>query len=174
MPRSRTIDKSKALALPGVKAVLTADDLKPLNLHYMPTLAGDVQAVLAVDKVLFQGQEVAFVVATDRYIAADAVELVEVEYEDLPVRRRSAEGDGRRTPRCCATTSKARPKAPMGRAGTATTSSPGRSATPPRPTKALAQCRRGGQGVRSPISASIPVRWRPAAASPRWTRSTAT
>ena len=80
----KSIDKSKALALPGVKAVLTADDLKPLNLHYMPTLAGDVQAVLAVDKVLFQGQEVAFVVATDRYIAADAVELIEVEYEDLP------------------------------------------------------------------------------------------
>ena len=40
----KSIDKSKALALPGVKAVLTADDLKPLNLHYMPTLAGDVQA----------------------------------------------------------------------------------------------------------------------------------
>jgi len=82
--RIKKIDKSKALALPGVKAVLTADDLKPLNLHYMPTLAGDVQAVLAVDKVLFQNQEVAFVVATDRYVAADAVELVEVEYEELP------------------------------------------------------------------------------------------
>ncbi|HVT51912.1 MAG TPA: aerobic carbon-monoxide dehydrogenase large subunit [Dongiaceae bacterium] len=82
--RIKSIDKSKALALPGVKAVLTADDLKPLNLHYMPTLAGDVQAVLAVDKVLFQNQEVAFLVATDRYIAADAVELIEVEYEDLP------------------------------------------------------------------------------------------
>jgi aerobic carbon-monoxide dehydrogenase large subunit len=81
----KKIDKSKALALPGVKAVLSADDLKPLNLHYMPTLAGDVQAVLAVDKVLFQGQEVAFVVATDRYVAADAVELIEVEYEELPV-----------------------------------------------------------------------------------------
>ena len=82
--RIKSIDKSKALALPGVKAVLTSDDLKPLNLHYMPTLAGDVQAVLAVDKVLFQNQEVAFVVATDRYVAADAVELVEVEYEELP------------------------------------------------------------------------------------------
>src|ERR1043165_41003 len=82
--RIKMIDKSKALALPGVKAVLTADDLKPLNLHYMPTLAGDVQAVLAVDKVLFQNQEVAFVVATDRYVAADAVELIEVEYEELP------------------------------------------------------------------------------------------
>ena len=50
----------------------------------MPTLAGDVQAVLADGKVLFQGQEVAFVVAEDRYVAADAVELVEVEYEPLP------------------------------------------------------------------------------------------
>ena len=43
---------SKALALPGVKAVLTANDLKPLKLHWMPTLAGDVQAVLADEKVL--------------------------------------------------------------------------------------------------------------------------
>ena len=78
------IDKEAALAAPGVLAVLTAEDLKPLNLHYMPTLAGDVQAVLADEKVLFQGQEVAFVVAGDRYAAADAVELVEVEYEELP------------------------------------------------------------------------------------------
>ena len=51
----------------------------------MPTLAGDKQMVLADGKVLFQGQEVAFVVAEDRYAAADAVELVEVEYEELPV-----------------------------------------------------------------------------------------
>jgi carbon-monoxide dehydrogenase large subunit len=79
------IDKSRALALPGVHAVLTADDLKPLNLHWMPTLAGDVQAVLADEKVSFQSQEVAFVVADDRYLAADAAELVEVEYEELPV-----------------------------------------------------------------------------------------
>lgn len=80
-----SIDKSRALALPGVHAVLTADDLKPLNLHWMPTLAGDVQAVLADEKVAFQNQEVAFVVADDRYIAADAAELVEVQYEELPV-----------------------------------------------------------------------------------------
>ena len=78
------IDKEAALAAPGVLAVLTAEDLKPLNLHYMPTLAGDVQAVLADEKVLFQGQEVAFVVAEDRYAAADGVELVEVGYEALP------------------------------------------------------------------------------------------
>jgi carbon-monoxide dehydrogenase large subunit len=83
--RIKSIDKAAALALPGVKAVLTAADLKPLKLHYMPTLAGDVQAVLADEKVLFQGQEVVFVVAEDRYIAADAVELVTVEYEALPV-----------------------------------------------------------------------------------------
>ncbi|HEM46314.1 MAG TPA: carbon monoxide dehydrogenase, partial [Alphaproteobacteria bacterium] len=83
--RIKSINKDAALALPGVKAVLTAEDLKPLKLHYMPTLAGDVQAVLADEKVLFQGQEVAFVVAEDRYIAADAVELIEVEYEEQPV-----------------------------------------------------------------------------------------
>jgi carbon-monoxide dehydrogenase large subunit len=83
--RIKSITKDAALALPGVIAVLTAADLKPLNLHYMPTLAGDVQAVLADEKVLFQGQEVAFVIAKDRYVAADAVELVEVEYEPLPV-----------------------------------------------------------------------------------------
>ena len=79
------IDTSKAKALPGVLAVLTAEDLKGVNLAWMPTLAGDVQMVLADGKVLFQNQEIAFVVATDRYIAADAADLVEVEYEPLPV-----------------------------------------------------------------------------------------
>ncbi len=82
--RIKSINAEAALALPGVAAVITAEDLKPLNLDYMPTLAGDVQAVLAGDKVLFQGQEVAFVVAENRYIAADAVDLVEVDYEELP------------------------------------------------------------------------------------------
>ena len=83
--RIKKIDASKATALPGVLAVLTAAELKPLSLHYMPTLAGDVQAVLAEEKVLFQNQEVAFVIAEDRYVVADAVELVEVEYEALPI-----------------------------------------------------------------------------------------
>ena len=50
----------------------------------MPTLAADVQAVLATDKVRFQGQEVAFVVAEDRYSARDALELITVDYEPLP------------------------------------------------------------------------------------------
>ncbi|MDO8773177.1 MAG: aerobic carbon-monoxide dehydrogenase large subunit, partial [Burkholderiaceae bacterium] len=79
------INKEEALKVPGVIAVLTAEDLKPLKLHWMPTLAGDVAAVLADGKVHFQMQEVAVVIATDRYAAADGVEAVEVEYEELPV-----------------------------------------------------------------------------------------
>ena len=62
--RVKSINADAARALPGVVAVLTAADLAPLNLHWMPTLAGDKQMVLADGKVLFQGQEVAFVVAT--------------------------------------------------------------------------------------------------------------
>ncbi|MEM9637760.1 MAG: carbon monoxide dehydrogenase, partial [Pseudomonadota bacterium] len=83
--RIKSIDTAAALEVPGVLAVLTAADLEPLGLHWMPTLAGDKQMVLADGKVLFQGQEVAFVVAEDRYAAADGIELVEVDYEELPV-----------------------------------------------------------------------------------------
>ncbi len=83
--RVKKIDTKKALKVPGVVAVLTAEDLKGVNLAWMPTLAGDVQMVLADGKVLFQNQEVAFVVATDRYAAADGVEAVEVDYQSLPV-----------------------------------------------------------------------------------------
>ena len=83
--RVLSVDKEAALAVPGVLAVLTAADLAPLGLHWMPTLAGDRQMVLADGKVLYQGQEVAFVVATDRYAAADGIEAVEVAYEELPV-----------------------------------------------------------------------------------------
>ena len=83
--RVKSINSEEALKVPGVLAVITAETLKTVNLAWMPTLAGDVQMVLADGKVLFQNQEVAFVVATDRYIAADAADLVEVEYEALPV-----------------------------------------------------------------------------------------
>jgi len=82
--RIKSINKAKALAVPGVVAVLVADDLKPVNLAWMPTLGGDVQAVLADKKVCFQYQEVAFVIASDRYAAADGAEAVEVDYEELP------------------------------------------------------------------------------------------
>ena len=83
--RIKSIDTAAALEVPGVLAVLTAGDLEPLGLHWMPTLAGDKQMVLADGKVLFQGQEVAYVVAEDRYAAADGIEAVEVDYEELPV-----------------------------------------------------------------------------------------
>jgi len=83
--RIKKIDTAKAAAVPGVVAVLTAETLKTVNLAWMPTLAGDVQMVLADGKVLYQNQEVAFVIAESREAAADGVELVEVEYEALPV-----------------------------------------------------------------------------------------
>jgi aerobic carbon-monoxide dehydrogenase large subunit len=78
-----SIDTSAAEAHPKVKAVITGKILETLNLAWMPTLSGDVQSVLATDKVRFQGQEVAFVVAEDEYAARDALELIEVEYEPL-------------------------------------------------------------------------------------------
>ncbi len=81
--RINSIDVSAAQAHPKVKAVVTGADLAEKGLAWMPTLSNDVQAVLATDKVRFQGQEVAFVVAEDRYSARDALELIDVEYEPL-------------------------------------------------------------------------------------------
>jgi aerobic carbon-monoxide dehydrogenase large subunit len=81
--RILSIDTSAAEAHPRVKAVITGQILETLNLAWMPTLSGDVQSVLCTDKVRFQGQEVAFVVAEDRYSARDALELIDVEYEPL-------------------------------------------------------------------------------------------
>ena len=78
-----SIDTSAAEAHPKVKAVVTGAMLAERGLAWMPTLSGDVQAVLATDKVRFQGQEVAFVVAEDRYAARDALELIDVEYDVL-------------------------------------------------------------------------------------------
>ncbi len=78
-----SIDVSAAVAHPKVKAVVTGKDLAAQGLAWMPTLSNDVQAVLATDKVRFQGQEVAFVVAEDRYVARDALELIDVEYDVL-------------------------------------------------------------------------------------------
>jgi aerobic carbon-monoxide dehydrogenase large subunit len=81
--RIRSIDTSAAAALPGVVAVVTGDLMAEHGLAWMPTLSGDTQAVLATDKVRFQGQEVAAVVAEDLYTARDALELIEVDYEPL-------------------------------------------------------------------------------------------
>jgi aerobic carbon-monoxide dehydrogenase large subunit len=81
--RIKSIDASRAEALPGVVAVVTGELLAQHSLAWMPTLSGDTQAVLATDKVRFQGQEVAAVIAETVYIAKDAVELIEVDYEPL-------------------------------------------------------------------------------------------
>jgi len=81
--RIKGIDTSAAAAVEGVVAVVTGDLMAQHGLAWMPTLSGDTQAVLATDKVRYQGQEVAAVVATDRYIAEDALELIEVDYEML-------------------------------------------------------------------------------------------
>ena len=79
-----SVDTSRAEALPGVVAVVTGELMAQHNLAWMPTLSGDTQAVLATDKVRFQGQEVAAVVAESAYMAKDALELIDVEYEPLP------------------------------------------------------------------------------------------
>src|SRR5258707_15701366 len=82
--RIKSIDTSKAWQIPGVRLVLTGERAAQHNLAWMPTLSYDTQAVLATDKVRFQGQEVACVVADDPYIAKDAVEMIVVEYDPLP------------------------------------------------------------------------------------------
>jgi carbon-monoxide dehydrogenase large subunit len=79
-----SIDTAAAAALPGVVAVVTGELMAQHNLAWMPTLSGDTQAVLATDKVRFQGQEVAAVIATDAYIARDALSLIDVTYDELP------------------------------------------------------------------------------------------
>jgi aerobic carbon-monoxide dehydrogenase large subunit len=81
--RISSIDTSRAEALPGVVAVVTGELMAQHNLAWMPTLSGDTQAVLATDKVRFQGQEVAAVVAESPYVAKDALELIDVDYEPL-------------------------------------------------------------------------------------------
>ncbi len=82
--RILSVDTFAAQAHPKVRAVITGETLAALNLAWMPTLSGDTQSVLVTDKVRFQGQEVAFVVAEDRYSARDALELIVVDYEPLP------------------------------------------------------------------------------------------
>ncbi len=81
--RIMSIDTSAAEAHPKVRAVITGATLESLGLAWMPTMSYDTQAVMATDKVRFQGQEVAFVVAEDKYSARDAIELITVEYEPL-------------------------------------------------------------------------------------------
>jgi carbon-monoxide dehydrogenase large subunit len=82
--RIKSIDTSAAWEVPGVRLVMTGETMAARNLAWMPTLSYDTQAVLATDKVRFQGQEVAAVIADDPYIAKDAASKIVVEYEQLP------------------------------------------------------------------------------------------
>jgi carbon-monoxide dehydrogenase large subunit len=79
----KSVDTSRASELPGVVVVVTGELMAQHKLAWMPTLSGDTQAVLATDKVRFQGQEVAAVIAESAYVAKDALELIDVEYEPL-------------------------------------------------------------------------------------------
>ena len=95
------IDKSRARALPGVLAVVSFEDLgtdqqKLAMLVPHRALKSQMPYALARDRVLHVGEAVAAVVAEDPYIAEDAAELIDVEYEELPVmaNARAAIGDG--------------------------------------------------------------------------------
>jgi carbon-monoxide dehydrogenase large subunit len=84
----RSIDTKKAAAHPGVAAVFTGKDILGVGPvpcgASLPGLRVPHHNILAQDRVYFVGHPVAVVVATDRYIAADAADLVEVDYEVLP------------------------------------------------------------------------------------------
>ena len=79
------IDTSKAKALPGVKAVITGQDTGPVRFGFVdtPRYPAD-QYPLAIDKVRYVGDEVAAVAAVDEITAAEALELIDVVYEELP------------------------------------------------------------------------------------------
>ena len=63
--RIKSINTERALKVPGVLAVITGETLAQYNLHWMPTLMSDTQMVLPTEKVMYQAQEVAGVIATD-------------------------------------------------------------------------------------------------------------
>src|SRR5262245_57272394 len=87
--RIRAIDTAKALSVPGVAAVWTADELAdrpPIGLRDgdAPHLAPYLQPVLARGRVRYVGEPIAAVLAENAYLAEDAADLVTVEIEDLP------------------------------------------------------------------------------------------
>ena len=161
-PGSCPVDTLAAEAHPKVRAVVTGAMLEERGLAWMPTLPGDRQPVLATDKVRFQGQEVAFVVAEDRYAARDALELIDVEYDVLPPvvdSRRALDPDTAADPR----RHRRQDRQPLLRVGD----------------RRRGRHRRGlrpGRGRRSRRRSSSPactrLRWRPAARWPTTTGST--
>jgi aerobic carbon-monoxide dehydrogenase large subunit len=86
--RIRGIDVSKAKALPGVLAVMTGAELQGKNVPCgwtLPDIKVAPHPALAVGKVRYTGDAVAVVVAEERYIARDALDLIEVDFDPLPV-----------------------------------------------------------------------------------------
>lgn len=91
------IDVDAALALPGVEAVITGDQVRELTDPFLVALKAPVpQWSLAVDRVRYVGEPVALIVAASRYVAEDAADLVRVRYEKLPavVRPEAAIAEG--------------------------------------------------------------------------------
>src|SRR5262249_59655259 len=78
-------DRGRGRAVRGVLAVTPGKAPKKYTLHWMPPLMSDTQMVPPVEKVMYQAQEVAAVLATSRYAAADGAAAVEVQYDPLPV-----------------------------------------------------------------------------------------
>src|SRR5438046_4997571 len=99
--RLHAIRAKAALGSPGVVAVVTAEDLGdvgriPVRLGPRPSIVACLQPPLARDKVRYVGEPVAFVVATSRYLAEDALDVVGVDYQPLPAiadARRAVERD---------------------------------------------------------------------------------
>jgi aerobic carbon-monoxide dehydrogenase large subunit len=86
--RIRSINVDQAKALPGVVAVMTGADLQGKNVPCgwtLPDIKVAPHPALAVGKVRYTGDAVAVVVAEERYLARDALDLIEVDYEPLPV-----------------------------------------------------------------------------------------
>ena len=80
-----SIDVSAASALPGVVAVITGPDLLPIIDPLVSSVRAPMEArAMAVDRVRYVGEPVALAIATDRYIAEDALDLIEVEYRQRP------------------------------------------------------------------------------------------
>ena len=80
-----SVDASAALAMPGVRAVLTGDDIRRWSAPFVVGVKQPMQHwALAVDRVRYAGEPVAVVVAEDRYLAEDALDAVRVEYRALP------------------------------------------------------------------------------------------
>ena len=89
--RIRSIDMSKALAYPGVKAVVTAEDFPEISAEFEDMQDGAAvnygfysRNVMAREKVLYRGHALAAVAAINPHVAEEAVQLIEVDYEVLP------------------------------------------------------------------------------------------